>query len=401
MILRLKTIVVVSIITLSAWISWRYYCYFFDTTAPIVSVAGIEPDGWYSGDTQCVITGSDDYKVADISVWLDGKLLVNHFKINRKSFDYTVPIATKTIPQGKHILKFEVSDAAHTKHVTTMEVPFNVDNTTLQAAFVKSDAECKVFQGRTLHVQFQVNKEIKEAKARALSAQYPCVQEAPNSLIYECFIPVQCEETPNENLLTIEITDKVGNTVSLDTRFLVVMFPFKKQNLVLNADKIKSENELGLSIKQLDVDLEAVTAQSPPYKLWQGAFYAPVDIKGISTEFGTVRTTQERGKYPHNAVDVLSTPRGVVWATQSGTVVLKNRYAHSGNTIAIDHGCGIISLFFHLDSFANITVGDKIKKGNPVGTLGMTGYASGYHLHWEMRINNIPVDPLQWIKIDF
>jgi len=401
MIFRIKTAVFLLVVTILSWTAWRYYCYFFDTTVPVVSVSGIEPEGWYAGDAQCVISGSDGYKVSDISVWLDGKVLVNNFKINRRCFDYVVPIATKTIPQGKHVLKFEVSDAAYNKHKTAMEVPFYADNMPLQAAFVKSDTDFKVFQGRTLHVQFQVNKEIKEAKARTLSNSYTCVPEAPNSTIYECFIPISCEESPNENLLTIEIVDKVGNVVTLDARFLVVMFPFKKQNLVLNADKIKQENEAGLSIKQLDLDLEAVTAQSPQRKLWQGAFYAPVDIKGISTEFGTIRTTQERGKYPHNAVDVLSTPRGVVWATQDGVVVLKNRYAHSGNTIAIDHGCGILSLFFHLDSFANITVGDKIKKGNPVGTLGMTGYASGYHLHWEMRINNIPVDPMQWIKIDF
>lgn len=401
MILRAKTLVFLFVTVVASWVGWRYYCYFFDTSVPVVSIAGIEPDGWYAGDVQCAITGSDAYKVADISVWLDGKLLVNNFKINKRSFEYMVPIATKTIPQGKHVLKFEVSDAAHTKHKTSMEVPFGVDNLPLQAAFVKSDTEFKVFQGRTLHIQFQVNKEIKEAKARTLSSEFMFVPEAPHSTIYECFIPIACEEPANEHLVSIDIVDKVGNTVTLDAKFLVVMFPFKKQNLTLSAEKIKLENESGLSIKQLDADLEAVTAQSPQKKLWQGSFYAPVDIKGISTEFGTIRTTQERGKYPHNAIDVLSTPRGVIWATQDGVVVLKNRYAHSGNTVAIDHGCGIISLFFHLDTFANINVGDKIKKGNPVGTLGMTGYASGYHLHWEMRINNIPVDPMQWIKVDF
>lgn len=401
MILRVKNIIFFAIVALIGFVGWRYYCYFFDTTVPVVVVEGIEPDGWYAGDTQCIIKGSDGYKISDISVWLDGKVLVNNFKINKKSFEYVVPLATKTIPQGKHVLKLEVSDAAYNKHTTTHEFNFNVDNLPLQAAFVKSDTDFKVFQGRTLHIQFQVNKEIKEAKTRTLASEFLCVPEAPHSPIYECFIPIACEEPANEHIVTIDIVDKVGNTVSLDAKFLVVMFPFKKQNLTLSAEKIKQENEAGLSIKQLDADLEEVTARSPQKKLWQGSFYAPVDIKGISTEFGTIRTTQERGKYPHNAVDVLSTPRGVIWATQDGIVVLKNRYAHSGNTIAIDHGCGIISLFFHLDSFAQINVGDKIKKGNPVGTLGMTGYASGYHLHWEMRINNIPVDPMQWIKSDF
>jgi murein DD-endopeptidase MepM/ murein hydrolase activator NlpD len=58
-------------------------------------------------------------------------------------------------------------------------------------------------------------------------------------------------------------------------------------------------------------------------------------------------------------------------------------------------------MFFHLDDFAPINVGDKVAKGRPLGYLGKTGYASGYHLHWEMRINNIPVDPMQWTNSTF
>ncbi len=98
---------------------------------------------------------------------------------------------------------------------------------------------------------------------------------------------------------------------------------------------------------------------------------------------------------------MISAPKSVVWASQAGTVVLKERFAFNGNTIVIDHGHGILSLYCHLDDFAQISVGDRIAQGNPIGTLGKTGYASGYHLHWEMRVNNIQVDPMQWTKPAF
>jgi murein DD-endopeptidase MepM/ murein hydrolase activator NlpD len=124
-------------------------------------------------------------------------------------------------------------------------------------------------------------------------------------------------------------------------------------------------------------------------------------MRGISTEFGTIRITQERGKYQHNAIDLLAPPRSVVWAAQDGVVVIKNRYAHSGNTVGIDHGCGVISLYFHLEDFANIEIGDSIKKGSPLGKEGTTGYSNGYHVHWELRVMNIAVDPMQWTKPDF
>ncbi len=79
---------------------------------------------------------------------------------------------------------------------------------------------------------------------------------------------------------------------------------------------------------------------------------------------------------------------------------MKDRFVSTGNTVAIDHGCGIISLYGHLDSYGNIEVGMPIKRGNIIGTIGMTGYATGYHLHWELRINNVQVNPMEWIQDD-
>lgn len=103
----------------------------------------------------------------------------------------------------------------------------------------------------------------------------------------------------------------------------------------------------------------------------------------------------------HKALDVINLPKSVVWATQDGVVALKERYDVSGNTVVIDHGHGILSLFYHLDDFADLEVGQKIAQGKPVGTLGKTGYATGYHLHWEMRVRNNPVDPMQWTQETF
>ncbi len=401
MISRSKIAIIIVSLLLISWTSWSVYNYFLDTSSPTLSVEGIVDNGYYGGDVTCVVTGSDGYKVYDISVLLDGKPLVSHYKINRKSFEYSFVINTKTIPNGKHNLKITIQDASYNRNVTAQELNFIVDNTPLQAAFVKPDADYKVFQGKTLHLQFQANKELKEAWAHGLSQKYPFMQEAANSLIYECFMPVKTDEIPNEYLLTIEVVDKLGNTMALETKFHVVAFPFKKQQLKLNTEKVKSENELGLPEKQLEIDLEEALKNSPQKKLWQGVFYIPCEMRGISTEFGTIRTTQERGKYPHNAIDILGTPRSVVWAMQDGIVAIKNRYAHSGNTIVIDHGYGIFTLYYHLDSFANVSVGDKIKKGQPIGTIGMSGYASGFHLHLEMRNNNIAVDPVQWTRHDF
>lgn len=398
---RISYFLVIAALIITSFTGWKSYHYFFDTHTPELNLMGIENNNYYADDVHCSLVAHDDYKVADISVWLDGKLLINKFKINAASCQHPFFISTRTLTNGAHTLKAEAINATYNKGKTIHEIPFLVDNTPLQAALIRPESEYKVFQGRTLHIQFQVNKDIKSANVHLLSNTYPAFQEAKNSPIYECFIPIACEETPNEYLLTIDIIDNVGNSLLLEAKFQVVAFQFKKQTLHVDAAKVQEEKEAGIAAAQLEADLEKLVQQSPQQKLWQGVFYPPIDIKGISTEYGTVRTTQERGRYAHKAVDVINSPKSVVWATQDGIVVIKDRYGHSGNTIAIDHGYGIISLFFHLDTFADIKVGDKIKRGNPIGTLGKTGYASGYHLHWEMRINNIPVDPMQWIKPNF
>jgi murein DD-endopeptidase MepM/ murein hydrolase activator NlpD len=401
MVHKTKLYIALATLPFLAWTGYTLYRYFFDTSSPQVVLTGIQNNGCYAGDVTCVLHGRDDYKVYDITVQLDGKILVPHHKVNKKEFEYAFTIGTKNLPNGKHALAIAVQDASFNRNTTYQDLNFLVDNTPLQAALVKTDSDFKVFQGRTLHIQFQANKEIQEAVVHALGGNYYCVQEAPNSLVYECFIPIKTDETPNEYLLSIDIADKVGTTTTLETKFHVVMYPFKKQNLSISKEKKQAEEELSLNHKLLEEALESASKQSPFKKLWQGVFFVPCEVKGISTEFGTMRTTQERGKYAHNAIDILGTPKTVIWASQEGTVVIKDRFALSGNTVVVDHGLGVLTLYYHLDSFSDIEVGDHIKKGEPIGRLGMTGYASGYHLHWELRVQNIAVDPMQWTRHDF
>lgn len=398
---RSRLIYVVILLLLSL-ISYKGYRYFGTHTPPYIELSDMQDGGYYAGDKECLLTVKGDHAIKSVSLWVDDKPLVNKFKANNTVFERVIPILSKVITNGRHTLKIEAIDGSYHKNRAVKEITFYVDNSPLQAAFVKPDAEFKVFQGRTLHIQFQVNKPIKSATAKVLSHTFPCVAEMPKSQIYECFVPINSEEIPNEYLFSLEIEDHVGNTATLDNKFQVVMFPFRKQQLAVQKEKVKKEEELGLPTDELKVALERVSQSSPSEKLWHGVFYIPCDMTGVSTEFGTIRTTQDRGKYAHNAIDLLARPKSVVWAAQDGVVVLKERYAHSGLTVGVDHGCGVITLYYHLDSFApNLEIGKNIKKGTPLGTLGMTGYASGYHLHWEMRIYNIQVDPMQWTKHDF
>lgn len=398
MIFRTKNFLVVGFVAIMALVGWYTYAYFFDVTVAHVTITGLQAEQYYAGDVQCVVTSD---KRGEITLSLDGQPINNKLKACHKNQERVFNIATRTLAHGKHHFKAEFVDSTFHGNKTVTEYDFYVDNIPLQAAFLKSEADLKVLQGRTLHVQFQLNKPIAHAQVQTLANTYTCFPESKNSLVYECFIPIACEEGPSEYLLSVDLVDKVGNKLRLDNKFQVVMYPFKKERLTIDSEKIKQEELAGQSFKLLEAQVEAIIKNSPPEKLWRGNFCAPIDITRVSCDFGTIRTTQHKGRYPHKAVDVISLPKSVVWAPQDGVVVMKDRFDASGNTVILDHGCGIISMFYHLDDFAKINVGDKVAKGNPLGTLGKTGYATGYHLHWEMRINNIPVDPLEWTRNTF
>jgi len=398
MFLKIKNIIIFSVFIVAGWFGFKAYTFFFDTKVPMVQLLGLENEQYCCADVQCLASAN---KTGEMSVWLDNKPLISKFKINSANQDHPFTIPSRTVANGKHTIKLSFIDNTYKKNKTIVERDFYVDNIPLQAAFVQPEADYKVLQGRTLHLQFQVNKKIENAKAVALSNEYPCFPESKNSSIYETFIPVPCEESPNEYLVSIDIQDKVGNTLTLPASFQIVPYPFKKQRLRVSSAKLKEEQELGKNENDLSAMLTKINESSPKEKLWKGAFCTPIEIASTTCEFGTIRTTQEKGKYQHRAVDICNTPRSVVWASQNGVVAIKERFVDSGNTVVVDHGYGVMTMYFHLEDFANIEVGQKVAQGNPIGTIGKTGYATGYHLHWELRVNNTPVDPMQWTKQTF
>lgn len=391
-----KFILIIILGYFSFYIGKSIYFYYFDKSFPIVNLIGINDNGYYSGVLKFNIDGSDEYKIKNFSVMLDEKIIVNKNRINSSSFSYPISIPTFSLENGEHELKVIVLDSAKKTNTTEKNIKFNVDNIPLEVNLIKKENEIKVLQGNTLHLNFQSNKTGLKAYANTLSYKVPCVLESNRSKIYECFIPISTDEIPNEYLLTINFEDNVGNKAIIETTYQVISQNFKKEQISIGK-KLDLESRTNDDLRER---IKECTLNSPNKKLWNGKFYAPCLFKAQTTSFGVIRTSMERGKYRHDAIDFSATPRSPVWACQDGMVVIKDNFIYTGNTVVIDHGCGILSLYAHLDSFAPIEVGQFIKRGNILGTVGMTGYATGYHLHWEIRICNVPINPMEWIKED-
>ena len=132
-------------------------------------------------------------------------------------------------------------------------------------------------------------------------------------------------------------------------------------------------------------------------RLWTGNFINPREGE-IGTEFGVKRLMNNIPKNPHTGVDVVAEEGEEVHAPNNASVALVDEQFFSGNSIILDHGQGIYSMFFHLSKVL-VQPGQRVKKGDVIGLVGATGRASGAHLHWGVRVQGARVDPLELIKL--
>ena len=115
----------------------------------------------------------------------------------------------------------------------------------------------------------------------------------------------------------------------------------------------------------------------------------PVDprVAAVSSSFGA-----QRGRSWHQGID-LSAPKGTpVWATADGRVVMAERDGAYGRTVLVDHGNGYATRYAHLKRI-KVSPGERVRRGDTLGTVGASGRASGSHLHYEVRRGGTPVDP--------
>lgn len=121
-------------------------------------------------------------------------------------------------------------------------------------------------------------------------------------------------------------------------------------------------------------------------------------IKGIMTgSFGKRRVFNGQARRPHSGMDIAAEKGVPVASPADGTVIESGDFFFSGNIVYIHHGRGLITLFAHLDRI-DVTVGQRIKKGQIIGTVGATGRVTGPHLHWSVGLNGSWVDPSLFIK---
>ncbi|CAG1012782.1 Murein DD-endopeptidase MepM [Anaerolineales bacterium] len=201
--------------------------------------------------------------------------------------------------------------------------------------------------------------------------------------------------------LRMDATLPDGSTQSYEQNVLIVSGNYPDDPLLYvdpkTIDPAETEPELNKLVE--------ITSPVTPEKLWSGDFYSPASQYAESTyftsRFGNRRTyiglnTELSVQGFHTGLDFGGGTGLPITAPARGKVIVAENWTVRGGTIIIDHGWGVYSGIWHQSKFL-AQVGDVVEQGQVIGEVGGTGRVTGPHLHWELWVNGIQVDPLDWL----
>jgi len=253
-----------------------------------------------------------------------------------------------------------------------------------------------VLPGETLRVEINGVAPDRKMRVDFRGGKYPLYVVGPSA--QRALIGIALGEEPGVyplQVLDISVHGRpypelAAATVEVATRtYTIENVNFSKQKTeLMNAERLES----------------ALIGQKKKYlsrtQLWEGSFAEPV--KGpLIGEFGLKRfrnKTIEAGF--HKGVDIRAAEGAPVIAPNHGIVMLSSNFRAHGKTVMLNHGQGVMSIFLHF-SRLKVHPGQQVKKGDVIGLIGSTGLATAPHLHWQVYVHGVPVDPQQWLSNEY
>ncbi len=249
-------------------------------------------------------------------------------------------------------------------------------------------------QGSTVELIVETNTPL---QLEGELADYPLHFQQIGENKYVAFQGLSAVQEPGLVNFSITGDSEEGRMIDFSQFILVEDINFGELMLLTVAPETIDE----ASIEQDDKLIRQYTSVSSPQKYWQENFTYPVDEPWINARYGQERVYNGSYIYYHTGTDFgVNTSNLNIYAPAPGKVVFAGPTIIRGNYTLIDHGWGIFSGFAHQDQI-QVQEGDLVETGQLIGQIGSTGRSTGPHLHWDLWVNGVLVNALDWIENNY
>ncbi len=220
------------------------------------------------------------------------------------------------------------------------------------------------------------------------------VSETVNGLIetFEAVLAVPYERKPGPGIVTVHI-GKGETAKSYPISFNVVEGDYRSEVLHVDGRRVNPHHKKDLlRIKGEQERVAQIYGRVTPQKYWSGPFSYPIQSP-VTSPFGTKRLYNGQLKNFHTGLDLKAPMKTPIYSAEAGMVVLASNLFYTGNTVMIDHGYGVITLYAHM-SRIKVKEGQVIQAHQLVGLSGKTGRVNGPHLHWQAVVHRVKVNPI-------
>lgn len=252
-----------------------------------------------------------------------------------------------------------------------------------------------VREGGVLKIKIGNYNELKAADIIFMNKKYPIFfigyDFRNREYVYNTIIPVPLDTKAGKKNLEIKCLFKSEEEYYHKEK-IVIKSLAKEKGKINTGGKLKNE-----IVSDLQKENRIISKLQEKYTTikYDLPFMMPINNPVISSSFGKTRKYDEiNSSWRHKGIDI-SAPIGTkVRAANHGRVVAAYAFKAYGNSVIIDHGGGIYSLYFHMDD-VYVRVDDKVFKGDIIGTVGNTGISTGPHLHFQINVFKVPVNPYE------
>jgi hypothetical protein len=244
--------------------------------------------------------------------------------------------------------------------------------------------------GEVVALTLTTSSPVDELRVRAFGRDQTAFRRSPTE--WRAVIGIDLDTRPGRHDVSIVAgADRVTHLLTVKAK------SFPRRELKVDPAFVNPPPEALGRITEETARLNGVWASSSPAVLWSGPFVRPVP-DAANSAFGTRSVFNGEPRSPHSGADFSSQPGTPVKSPNAGRVVLAGDLYFTGNTVVIDHGAGLLSLFAHLRAIT-VRESDSVTAGTVIGEVGATGRVTGPHLHWTVRLNGARVDPMSLLAV--